>query len=60
MSLLVSELEEKGFALTLEGSFTKYLRIQYEQFDDKIIAMMQTGLIQKIIDAAEINECNSN
>ena len=57
---LILDLEKKGFALTLEGSFAEYLGIQYEHLNDNRISMTQTGLIQKIIDAAGMNECNSN
>ena len=57
---LILDLEKRGFALTLEGSFAEYLGIQYEQLNDERISMTQTGLIQKIIDAAGMNECNSN
>jgi hypothetical protein len=57
---LIQDLKKKGFALTLEGSFAEYLGIQYEQLDNDVISMTQTGLIQKIIDATGMNECNSN
>ena len=57
---LIKSLEEKGFALTLEGSFAKYLGIKYEQINKDTISMTQTGLIQKIIDSAGMSECNSN
>jgi hypothetical protein len=57
---LILDLKKKGFALTLEGSFAEYLGIQYEQLDNNVISMTQTGLIKKIIDATGMNECNSN
>lgn len=57
---LIASLENKGFALTLEGSFAEYLGIQYEQLSNDQISMSQTGLIQKIVDAAGMNDCNPN
>ena len=57
---LITSLENKGFALTLEGSFAEYLGIQYEQLSNDQILMSQTGLIQKIVDAASMSECNPN
>ena len=57
---LISSLENKGFQLTREGSFTEYLGIQYDCLDNGKILMTQTGLIQKIIDAAGMLDCNSN
>ena len=57
---LIKSLKDKGFALTLEGTFAKYLGIQYKQLSYDSISMTQTGLIQKIIDTAGMSECNPN
>ena len=57
---LISQLRKKGFDLTLEGSFSEYLGIQYTKVSDTEIKMTQTGLIKKIIDATGMNDCNSN
>ena len=42
---IIKSLESKGFELTLEGSFTKYLGINYHQNTDNSITMTQEGLI---------------
>jgi hypothetical protein len=58
---LISSLEAKGFSLTREGSFSEYLGIQYERSsDNRSINMTQTGLIQKILDATGMQDCNPN
>jgi hypothetical protein len=57
---LIETLEKKGFQLTREGSFTEYLGIQYHHHENGTISMTQTGLIQKIIDATGMQDCNSN
>ena len=60
INTLISSLRKKGFELTLEGSFTEYLGIQYEQCKDGSIHMTQSGLIQKLLNAAGMTECNPN
>ena len=57
---LTQAIKEKGFELTQEGSFTEYLGIQYDHLDNGSISMTQTGLIQKLLDAAGMSDCNSN
>jgi hypothetical protein len=57
---LIDSLKKKGFELTREGSFTEYLGIQYDHLDDGGISMTQTGLIQKLLEATGMQECNSN
>jgi hypothetical protein len=56
----IKALEDKGFELTREGTFSEYLGIQYEQREDGSIVMKQTGLIEKIIVATGMEECNPN
>ena len=56
---LIQRLEGAGFSLTKEGSFTEYLGIQYSKDDDGNIVMKQEGLIDKIVTAANMKECNS-
>ena len=57
---LISQLQERGFGLTLEGSFSEYLGIQYTKLSNGSIKMSQAGLIKKILDATDMNDCNSN
>ena len=56
----INALESRGLELTREGSFLEYLSIQYEHQSDGSIIMNQTGLIDKIIDATDMKECNPN
>ena len=56
---LIKNLKEKGFGLTLEGTFSEYLGIKYQKDKDSI-KMTQQGLIQKIITATGMTECNPN
>jgi hypothetical protein len=57
---LIESLEKRGFQLTREGSFSEYLGIQYDRLSDDSILMSQSGLIQKIIESAGMQECNPN
>jgi hypothetical protein len=56
----ITALESKGFELTREGTFSEYLGIQYEHLDDGSINMTQTGLIDKVISTAGMDDCNPN
>ena len=60
INTLIENLQKKGFELTREGSFSEYLGIQYEKLDDQSVHMIQPGLIQKILEATGMTECNSN
>ena len=57
---LVQQLKDMGFSLTLEGSFSEYLGIQYVWDNNKTMTMTQQGLIQKIIEATGMENCNPN
>jgi hypothetical protein len=57
---LISSLRKKGFELTREGSFTEYLGIQYDHLKDGSIHMTQSGLINKLLEAADMTQCNPN
>ena len=57
---LINNLLSKGFQLTREGTFSEYLGIQYQRSDDDSVNMIQTGLIQKILEATGMTECNPN
>ena len=57
---LIKRLEEAGFGLTKEGSFSEYLGIQYiEDKETNKIHMCQKGLINKIIKSDSMTNCNS-
>ena len=60
MDKLIDQLKNKGFDLTFEGSFTEYLGIQYTKVSNTEVKMTQEGLIQKILDATGMKDCNSN
>ena len=57
---LIQQLRNLGFTLTMEGSFSEYLGIHYDWKDSDTLEMTQQGLIQKIIDATGMGECNPN
>ena len=57
---LIDNLRKKGFELTKEGTFAEYLGIQYTNLHNGSILMNQPGLVQKIIDATDMNGCNPN
>ena len=58
---LVSDLRSHGFELTQEGDFSEFLGIKFEYSNDgKTLTMTQKGLIQKVIKAAHMEDCNPN
>ena len=57
---MIKELRRLGFDLTLEGSFSEYLGIQYTKLSETEMKMTQEGLIKKIMDATGMNDCNTN
>jgi hypothetical protein len=58
---MVERLRKKGFELTREGSFSEFLGIKFEKHSqDGSINMTQKGLINKIIEAAGMTDCNPN
>ena len=57
---LVEQLRNKGFELTVEGSFAEFLGIKFESRKDGSIEMTQQGLIKKILKAMNLEECNPN
>ena len=56
----VQELEAKGLQLTQEGSFSEFLGIKFKNLPDGSIEMTQRGLIQKILEATKMGDCNPN
>jgi hypothetical protein len=58
---LIQRLEDQGFKLTREGTFSEFLGIKFEKNDeDNSINMTQKGLIKKIIATAGMSDCNPN
>lgn len=58
----VRRLIARGFELTREGSFSEFLGIKFEADtnDKNKITLTQKGLIQKIIHATGMEDCNPN
>jgi hypothetical protein len=57
----VSELKNRGFELTREGSFSEFLGIKLEEDSEAgTITLTQKGLIKKVIAAAGLEQCNPN
>jgi hypothetical protein len=57
----IAELERRHFKLTREGSFSEFLGIKFTE--DKVagtITLTQKGLINKVIKAAGLEQCNPN
>jgi hypothetical protein len=57
----IAELENRGFVLTREGTFSEFLGIKFEE--DKAagtITLTQKGLIKKVIAAAGLEDSNPN
>ena len=58
---MVERSRKQGFEMTREeGSFSEFLGIKLENMLDGAINMTQKGLIQKIIEAVGMTNCNSN
>ena len=57
----VEWLNKAGFKLTQDGDFGEYLGIKFNMnSQDNTITMSQPGLIQKVIEAAGMSDCNPN
>ena len=57
----IEELKEKGFELTREGTFSEFLGIKLtEDKQTGTITLTQKGLIEKIIKATGMEDCNPN
>ena len=56
----VKGLRSKGLALTQEGSFSEFLGIKFDKKPDGTFELTQKGLIQKILKAANMTDCNPN
>jgi transposase InsO family protein len=56
----VSELRQMGLTLTKEGSFSEFLGIKFDLMPDNTFKMTQQALINKILQAADMADCNPN
>ena len=56
----VNELKKLDFELTQESSFSEFLGIKFEHHKDGSIECTQSGLIQKTLKAAGMENCNPN
>ena len=57
----VGRLNKVGFELTQDGDFGEYLGIKFNMnSQDNTITMTQPGLIQKVIEATCMSDCNPN
>ena len=57
---LITHLRQKGLDLQREGTFEDYLGIRFTTLPNGSIHMTQSGLIQKIIKATGMEQCNLN
>ena len=56
----VTDLRKEGLVLTQDESFSEFLGIKFEELKDGSINMTQKGLINKILTAAKMTDCNPN
>ena len=56
----VSQLRALGFELTVEGSLEEFLGIKLRRSEDGSFTLTQPGLIEKIVKATGLEQCNSN
>ena len=57
---LVKDLQEKGFDLTMEGTFSEFLGIKFEQVSPHKVEMSQRGLIKKILKTTNMEDSSPN
>ena len=61
LDTLLKKLTKKGLAFTKEGTFTDFLGIKFVKDPvENTVTLTQNGLIQKIIEATGMANCNSN
>jgi Reverse transcriptase (RNA-dependent DNA polymerase) len=61
LDTLLDNLAKKGLEFTKEGTFTDFLGIKFVKDDvQNTITLTQKGLIQKIIEATGMQDCNPN
>ncbi len=56
----VRKMKELGFDLTLDESLTSFLGIKFERSNDGSFNMTQPALIDKVIEATGLQNCNRN
>jgi len=56
----VADLRAEGLELTQEETFDEFLGIKFDRVNEKSWKMTQTGLIDKILTAAGMTDCNPN
>lgn len=57
---LIQQLRDLGFELKKEGDFNEFLGIKLEKREDGSVELTQTGLIDKILEATNMTDCNPN
>ena len=61
LETLFRKLQERGLEFTREGTFTDFLGIKFKRDStNNTITLTQKGLIQKIIKATGMDDCNPN
>ena len=61
LETFLTNLSKRGLEFTKEGTFTDFLGIKFVKDASKnTVTLTQKGLIQKIIDATGMNDCNPN
>jgi len=60
MDKFVSDLREHGLNLTVEGTLAEFLGIKLERQQNNSFKLTQRGLIEKVLKAAEMSDCNPN
>ena len=61
LETLLDNLTKKGLEFTREGTFTDFLGIKFVKDEVRnVVTLTQKGLIQKIIDATGMSDCNPN
>lgn len=60
MDKFVSDLREHGLNLTVEGTLAEFLGIKLDRQGNNSFKLTQRGLIEKVLKAAEMSDCNPN
>lgn len=55
---VIKSLRDEGLELTVEGPFEDYLSVKYSNLKDGMINMTQSGLIEKVLETADMSSCN--
>jgi len=57
---LVQQLRKRGFDLEIEGDFTTFLGVEIKKLPNNKFELLQTGLINKVLEAAGMQDSNPN